>query len=96
MMMMVMVMLMLMAVLNGKRPEVSSLAGGFFVHNQDGLGTNAGFFEPWGVAVDLSGNVFVADWANPCIRKVTSGGGTSIDPVTLRACCAEINVDSTA
>jgi hypothetical protein len=60
--------------------EVSSLAGGFDRgiddRYSDGFGTNAGFNAPSGVAVDASGNLFVADRDNNRIRKVTVGGGT--------------------
>jgi hypothetical protein len=77
---------MVLVVLNGERAVVSTLAGashGF----ADASGTNAAFIYPAGVAVDASGNVFVADWHNQRIRKVTPGGGTRIGPVNLRACC---------
>ena len=40
----------------------------------DGTGTAARFTEPSGVALDGSGNVYVADKGNNCIRKVTSAG----------------------
>ena len=40
----------------------------------DGTGPAAQFNEPFGVAVDASGNVYVADTANNTIRKVTSAG----------------------
>ena len=40
----------------------------------NGLGTNAQFFHPEGLAVDISGNVFVADTWNHTIRKITIGG----------------------
>lgn len=39
--------------------------------HQDGTGQGAQFFEPNGLAVDLSGNIFVADSGNSTIRKVT-------------------------
>ncbi len=85
-----------MVVWNGERAVVSTLAGG--VSGTDGAyidasGTNAGFRSPYGVAVDTSGNVFVGDTFNNRIRKVTSGGGTRIFLVNLRACCADIPVE---
>jgi hypothetical protein len=54
---------------------VSTLAGknsGF----ANGQGSNAGFHAPSSVAVDTSGNLFVSDFANNRIRKVTPAGGT--------------------
>ncbi len=83
-----------MVVMNGELAVFSTLAGGVSGTNDafaDGNGTNAGFRSPRGVAVDASGNVFVGDYNNQRIRKVTAGGGTRIGPVTLRACCA-VNV----
>jgi hypothetical protein len=78
---------------------VTTLAGGVSGANgayADGNGTNAGFHSPFGVAVDASGIVFVGDRYNQRIRKVTAGGGTRIGPVTLRACCADIDVEAPA
>ncbi len=40
----------------------------------DGTGTAARFNKPSGVAVDSSGNVYVADSGNHTIRKITSAG----------------------
>ncbi|MES2388726.1 MAG: hypothetical protein V4543_12060, partial [Bacteroidota bacterium] len=40
----------------------------------DGIGPQASFFHPRGITLDDFGNVFVADWGNQCIRKVTSAG----------------------
>ncbi len=71
-----------------ERTVVSTLAGGvngtignFF----DASGSNAGFRNPSGVAVDVSGNVFVADTDNNRIRKVTPGGSTRTGSITLCA-----------
>jgi hypothetical protein len=77
-----------MVVLNGERAVVSTLAGGVsggIPAYVDASAKNAGFNHPYGVAVDASGNVFVADTFNHRIRKVTADGGTRIGPVTLRA-----------
>ena len=40
----------------------------------DGTGSAARFGQPYGIAVDSSGNVYVADDYNATIRKVTPGG----------------------
>ena len=45
--------------------------------SSDGLGSTARFYNPLGVAVDASGNVYVADLSNHTIRKVTSAGVVS-------------------
>lgn len=55
---------------------VSTLAGsgspGF--SGDGGPATNASFLEVWGVAVDGTGNLYVADYWNNRIRKVNPGG----------------------
>jgi len=43
----------------------------------DGLGVAASFSNPSSVAVDLDGNVYVADTYNHKIRKITSAGVVS-------------------
>ena len=42
--------------------------------SEDGTGNAARFYSPNGVAVDSSGNLYVADTGNHTIRKITSGG----------------------
>ena len=39
-----------------------------------GPATSAQLAGPWGVAVDMAGNLFIAERYNNCIRKVTPGG----------------------
>ncbi|NBV87018.1 MAG: hypothetical protein EBS01_12330, partial [Verrucomicrobia bacterium] len=57
---------------------VTSIAGSAGNYgSQDGVGTNATFYNPTGVAVDGIGNVYVADQANHTIRKITSGGSVT-------------------
>jgi len=53
---------------------VSTLAGDGTQGFRDGVGANARFNSPYGVAVDGSGNVFVADGQNYRIRKVAPDG----------------------
>ena len=54
---------------------VSTLAGAAGAWGyQDGTGTVARFWQPTGVAVDSAGDLYVADFGNTMIRKVTSAG----------------------
>ena len=53
---------------------VTTLAGGLTSGFQDGRGSKAIFNYPAGVAVDHSGNVYVADALNNVVRKITSNG----------------------
>jgi sugar lactone lactonase YvrE len=55
--------------------QVSTLAGLAGVAGyQDGVGTNALFSSPSSVAVDLAGNVYVADPGNYTVRKIMPDG----------------------
>ena len=53
---------------------VTTLAGSGTATWLDGTGTNAGFWNPYGVAVDASGTVYVSDLTTNRIRKITSAG----------------------
>lgn len=55
--------------------KISLLAGGASsTSTGDGVGKDAGFATPTGLAVDKDGNVYVADGDNNTIRKITPAG----------------------
>jgi streptogramin lyase len=58
---------------------VTTLAGraSGFVGSADGRGGDARFHHPSGVAVDSTGNVYVADTGNSTIRRITPSGVAS-------------------
>lgn len=54
---------------------VSTLAGSAGVRGHaDGTGSNASFYDPQNLAVDSSGNLYVADGQGNSVRKVTPAG----------------------
>ena len=58
---------------------VTTLAGTFtpngnYEGSADGTGPAAHFYAPWGIAVDAKGTLYLADWGNYTIRKITSTG----------------------
>jgi sugar lactone lactonase YvrE len=54
---------------------VTTLAGlGGVSGANDGVGAAARFYQPYGLAVDSSNNVYVADTYNQLIRVITAGG----------------------
>jgi sugar lactone lactonase YvrE len=57
--------------------EVSTLAGTGSIGSANGSDSAASFFEPEGVAVDATGNIYVADTFNQLIREITPAGAVS-------------------
>jgi len=53
---------------------VTTLAGQRIYHTIPGRDTSVRFDNPSGIATDRKGNVYVADWANNLIRKISPGG----------------------
>lgn len=56
---------------------VTTLAGSGAPGNADGNGQAASFANPQGLAVDTSGNVYVADTSNLEIRRITPAGAVT-------------------
>jgi sugar lactone lactonase YvrE len=56
---------------------ITTLAGSPGLGSADGTGSAARLANPWGVAADSSGNLYVADTDNHTIRKIAAGGVVS-------------------
>jgi sugar lactone lactonase YvrE len=54
--------------------KVTTLAGSGKFSFSDGVGRNAEFNAPGGIAIDNGGNLYVADYLNNCIRRVSPAG----------------------
>lgn len=56
---------------------VTTIAGSGSPGSADGNGSNASFNEPWGIAADTLGNLYIADTKNYKIRKIDNTGFVS-------------------
>jgi sugar lactone lactonase YvrE len=50
--------------------RVVTLAGAFPQGYREGAGTDAGFYAPYGMDLDASGRLWVADWLNGLVRAI--------------------------
>ena len=60
--------------IDGVTKAITTFAGTGSPGNADGTGTSASFNEPWGLAVDGSGSLYVSERQGYRIRKVTTPG----------------------
>ena len=57
---------------------ISTLAGQVGTPGSvNATGTNATFYYPWGIACDAAGNIYVAQYYNGLIRKITPAGNVT-------------------
>jgi sugar lactone lactonase YvrE len=64
--------------------DVSTFAGGGTVGLVNGLTTSARFNYPWGICTDPSGNFYVPERDNNCIRKISPDGNVTTFAGTTR------------
>jgi len=58
--------------------QVSTFAGGGPAGFRDGVGLDARFYDPAGLAIDSRGNLYVADYGSHRIRKVSPKGAVEL------------------
>lgn len=66
---------------------VTTIAGSGFWGSTDGIGTAASFATPVAVCSDNAGNIYVADYFNSNIRKITSAGVVTTFAGSTSASC---------
>lgn len=54
--------------------KITTIAGNGDPGSKDGKGTSASFYVPEGIAIDSTGNLYIADTYNNLIRKITPAG----------------------
>ena len=59
--------------------------------SNDGTNGSARFNQPWGLAIDSTGNLFVTDYSNATIRRITAAGVVT----TLAGLAPSVNVVNT-
>ncbi len=67
----------LIFIFNSQAQIVTTLAGSGAKGYADGVGTTAQFATPTGLAVDATGNVYVSDYNNNKIRKISPTGNVT-------------------
>ena len=71
---------------------VSTVAGSTVSGYVDGVATVAKFWNPAGISGDSAGNVWVAEYGNNLIRKISTAGAQSCE--ILRSICFRSNLNS--
>ncbi len=56
---------------------VTTIAGSGISGTNDAFGVAAQFNRPWGITIDTQDNLYVADYGNHTIRKITTSGAVS-------------------
>ncbi|MBD1365073.1 cadherin-like beta sandwich domain-containing protein [Mucilaginibacter sp. ZT4R22] len=82
------------AVPNTAYSEVTTLAGNGTAGFVDNTGLAARFDSPYAIASDASGNIYVADYGNNAIRKITPAGVVTTVPTSGLSSPAGIAVDA--
>ena len=74
--------------------NINTVAGSYAGPGDQGPATSATLEIPYSVAVDSSGNLYIADYGNESIRRVDAGTGIVTTITNTQIAAFDVKVDS--
>jgi sugar lactone lactonase YvrE len=78
----------------GQTYTITTVAGSYWGPGDGGSATSATLETPYSVAVDSSGNLYIADYGNESVRRVDAGTGIITTVTPSRIAAFDVKIDS--